>query len=130
MRKTLQTEHPTRYTTSFIIRTGALIMLLESVHFGTVPDFDSNERMALLSTLLQENLCEVTFTKLDGSTRVMQCTADPSRIPEAHRPSSTPKVVKNSDPDKPLTMSVYLPEEATWRSFRVNNVVSIEVFDS
>ena len=105
-------------------------MQIEKAEFGTIPDFTTNERMALLSTFLRENVCEVTFTKLDGSTRVMQCTTDPTRIPEAHRPSSTPKIAKNNDPDKPLTMSVYLPEEASWRSFRVDNVLSIEVLNS
>lgn len=98
-------------------------MEIEKVEFGTMTDFNAYEKLSMASELLRENLCEVVFTKLDGSLRTMRCTIDSKRIG-----GETPAPVERQrDPNKPLVMSVYLPEEACWRSFRLDNLISVEV---
>lgn len=104
-------------------------MEIEKVMFGTIPEFNSQEKMDILSDLLKDNICDVMFKKLDGSLRAIRCTTDYSII-ESVTGTHKPKTEKIVDPDKPLTMSVFLPREAQWRSFRVDNVLSIEVVES
>ena len=80
------------------------------------------ERLAAIAAMLREGVCEVTFTKLDGETRVMPCTLDTSRMPEKSIAES--KTVQRSF--KPLTLSVWCTDQNGWRSFRVSNVTKVE----
>ena len=82
------------------------------------------ERHMWLESLLREGVYEVTFTKVDGSTRVMPCTLKPDLLPV--RPvveqvaDTKPKVLKLE------TMSAWATDIEQWRSFRVMNVVEIK----
>lgn len=69
---------------------------------------------------LQSGICEVEFTKVNGETRIMKCTLDPSIIPVATKedPLSQKKVRSVSDEVLP----VWDVEREQWRSFRVENV--------
>jgi len=69
---------------------------------------------------LKSGICEVEFTKVNGETRVMKCTLDPSIIPVATKedPLSQKKVRSVSDEVLP----VWDVEREQWRSFRVENV--------
>lgn len=79
-----------------------------------------------LTHMLRTGVCEVTFTKVDGSVRVMPCTLDPAIVP----PAPAPRVlaegetarVKKANPD---TISVWCTDKQEWRSFRVANVTSV-----
>ena len=81
-----------------------------------------------LRTLLLENECVVEFTKVNGETRSMPCTLDPTIVP----PVLEPKVlaegevakVKKSNPD---IMNVWCLDKKEWRSFRIANVISAKV---
>ncbi len=77
----------------------------------------TNEEML---KLLRTEICEVTFTKKDGSERHMFCTLKPDIIP--HVPSTKPA------PDKARIEVDYMPvydlEEQAWRAFKPSKVIS------
>ena len=68
--------------------------------------------------LLTEQVIEVTFTKKDGSTRVMLATLDDDYLPESTGSSSSAVNLE--------TVTVWDIEESAWRSFRIDNILSIE----
>ena len=73
-----------------------------------------------IKQMLQENACEVTFTKVDGSVRVMPCTLKSDLLPVIE--SKTEKAAKKENPD---TLSVWCLDKKEWRSFRVANVQTV-----
>jgi len=75
-----------------------------------------------LSSLLKNNICEVTFTKVNGEVRVMPCTLLESELPVL--------VEKDAKDDKPVNqdvISVWCMDKKQWRSFRVANVQKVDV---
>ena len=76
-----------------------------------------------LNELLRNNVATVTFTKVDGSERVMTCTLLKEYIPNAATKGQN--VV--SEETTNLNMSVWDVEAAGWRSFRINSVKSVSV---
>jgi hypothetical protein len=64
----------------------------------------------------------VTFTKKDGTERVMNCTLKPELLPEAK------PVAEGKEPRKESTTSirVYDLEKQEWRSFTTKNVTKVE----
>ena len=64
----------------------------------------------------------VTFTKQDGSERVMNCTLKPELLPEAK------PLAEGKQPRKESTTSirVYDLEKQEWRSFTTKNVTRVE----
>jgi hypothetical protein len=89
-----------------------------------------------LTELLQNNVCSVTFTKVDGTERTMPCTLNEALIPPpaVHITNTdnpidfpTPKKEKKQNPD---IMSVWCTDAAGWRSFRWDNFISAEVLQT
>lgn len=83
------------------------------------------ERNHYLRDLLSKHDCEITFTKVDGSVRVMPCTLRTEAMPlretnEHHKTRAF----------KPETLSVFCLDKNEWRSFRVSNVTEIRVLGS
>ena len=76
-----------------------------------------------LRKLLQENRCEVTFTKLDGSVRIMPCTLQESDLPVRVESEGSNRDRK----ENPDTISVWCLDKSQWRSFRVANVQEVKV---
>lgn len=81
-----------------------------------------------LIELLQNNVCTVTFTKVDGTERTMPCTLNPAVVPPAPEPKvlaegQEPRTKKPND----AVMSVWCTDAAGWRSFRWDNFISAEV---
>lgn len=70
---------------------------------------------------LQSGVATVTFTKVDGSKRVMQCTLESSFLPEEYRNRGgvLTETVGNN-------ISVWDVQANGWRSFRVDSVISID----
>lgn len=69
---------------------------------------------------LQNGICEVEFTKVNGETRVMKCTLDPSIIPVATKDDPlTQKKVRAINEE---VLPVWDVNKEQWRSFRVENV--------
>lgn len=63
---------------------------------------------------LREVICEVTFTKVNGKRRVMQCTLNPSIIPAVESTTETKRTKK----ENPEVLAVYDTTAQGWRSFR------------
>jgi len=73
----------------------------------------------LLVEALTNHECTVTFTKVNGETRVMPCTLKEDVIPK-QEPKGTKK------PNESV-VSVWCLDKQEWRSFRVDNVVDLEI---
>lgn len=73
---------------------------------------------------LSKNVCEVVFTKTDGTERVMKCTLMPELLPE--KPATASK-----SEERRLGHLGVLPvfdlEKDGWRSFRINSVKSVNI---
>lgn len=76
-------------------------------------------REQLLALFKESQLVEVTFTKVDGSVRVMPCTLDPNLLPKVEVTEG-----KKTKAPNPNTMCVFCTDKAEWRSFRVDNVIT------
>lgn len=79
-------------------------------------NFSYNEIVEKLRT----GVATVTFTKLDGSERVMQCTLQASYLPEEFR-NKQPMLTETVG----NAVSVWDVQAGGWRSFRVDSVKSI-----
>lgn len=66
----------------------------------------------------------VTFTKKDGTERVMKCTTNDSLVPHIVEESLTPKREKKPNED---VMSVYDLEAHGWRSFRWDSIKQVSL---
>jgi len=78
-------------------------------------------RRKLLRDWLTQGEFVVTFKKIDGELRNMPCTIQEGKVPVVE--SKTGRVKKPNDE----VMSVYATDKNEWRSFRVENVLSIEM---
>ena len=73
-----------------------------------------------LKGALQSNEVTVTFTKKDGSDRVMKCTLDPKVLPPS--PVIEAKTERKKSEN---TLAVYDLEAQAWRSFTIKSVKKI-----
>jgi hypothetical protein len=71
-----------------------------------------------LKTALSESVIRVEFTKLDGSHRSMLCTKQTASIPSTALPTGTGKKPNST------VISVYDLEKASWRSIKIDNILS------
>lgn len=79
------------------------------------------KRTETIGDLLHNHTCEVTFTKVDGTQRVMPCTLKEGSFPIVE---STGTKAKN-----PNVYSVWCTDKLEWRSFKIMNVTRITVLD-
>lgn len=83
-------------------------------------ELDVDSRNAYLRNILKEDH-EITFTKLDGSVRVMPCTLRTDAMPvKAVNEHHQTRVYK------PDALSVWCLDKAEWRAFKVMNVTAIK----
>jgi hypothetical protein len=75
------------------------------------------ERTQIVESLHQ-GICEVTFTKADGTERVMKCTLSKSILPPDNR-----QVLTETE-GNPNVVAVWDTEANGWRSFAVDRVKS------
>jgi hypothetical protein len=68
-----------------------------------------------MSKFLKDNLCEVTFTKTDGTERIMNCT-----LMEEYLPKSDGGTFERD----PAILAVWDVDKKDWRSFRVSSVTN------
>ena len=71
--------------------------------------------------LASKNVVEVTFTKVDGTVRVMRCSLQEKYLPPLMNDSET------TSKDNPNVLAVFDIVSAGWRSFRIDNVSNVEV---
>jgi hypothetical protein len=85
-------------------------------------ELDLDDRNREIRHLLHENVCEVTFTKVNGEVRTMPCTLKPDAMPQvAVNEHHQTRVYK------PETLSVWCVDKGEWRAFRVANVTEVRV---
>lgn len=93
---------------------------------NTAIELDTNwtleQRWATLTNLLKNNVCNVTFSKVDGSLRIMPCTLHSDYVPVQTESTANSPRARN---DK--TVSVWCVDKNAWRSFRIENVTRIEI---
>ena len=79
-----------------------------------------------LRSILQVGSVTVTFTKKDGTERVMKCTLSPELIPPASviAEGTEPKKKKIANEN---VMAVYDIEAAGWRSFTLTSIKNIAI---
>lgn len=73
-----------------------------------------------LIDLLSKNVCEVVFTKVDGSERKMLCTLIADKLPVQEE-----KEVKKTP--NPNVVPAYDLEKNAWRAFRLDSIKSFNV---
>ena len=64
----------------------------------------------------------VTFTKKDGTERVMECTTNPNLVPPVVVKETTEKKERKINED---TMPVYDLESSAWKSFRWDSIKQV-----
>ena len=77
-----------------------------------------------IKTILTGHIASVTFTKVDGTERVMKCTLQESFLPTPV--ASDEEINRNRKPSEAVQVAWDLDKEG-WRSFRVDSVKSVEV---
>lgn len=75
-----------------------------------------------LLTFLRHNELIVTFNKINGDERVMNCTLDKTRLPEG----VVEKLTEEREGD---TLVVWDTNQQAWRSFRYANVTNVTTTD-
>jgi hypothetical protein len=76
-----------------------------------------------LKGVLVSTTATITFTKVDGTERVMKCTLESEKIPKVEiKEDAKPR--KQSDSTKALR--VFDLEKNEWRSFTIKNIKRIE----
>ena len=73
----------------------------------------------LLVEALTNHECTVTFIKVNGETRVMPCTLKEDLVPKMEHKG----IKKPND----AVVSVWCLDKKEWRSFRVDNVVDLQI---
>ena len=80
------------------------------------------QREELLETL-RNNVCTITFTKVNGEVRIMPCTLKADIVPAYER--KTP--IKEATDKEKATVSVWCTDASSWRSFRFDSVTKVEI---
>jgi hypothetical protein len=76
----------------------------------------------VLVFLLQEGIVNVTFTKKDGSKRILRATLQQDKIPQQNKPKGdNPWRTKSEE-----AQAVFDLDNDGWRSFRWDSVVDYE----
>ena len=85
-------------------------------------EFTADQRNHWLRQNLKQDL-EITFTKVDGTERVMNCTLEPSKLPVVEQKP----IIEGKEPRKESTTSlrVFDLDKSEWRSFTVKSVKHI-----
>ncbi len=77
-----------------------------------------------LRGLLHNGTYDITFTKVNGETRIMPCTLESSKLPPVVvKENATEQVKKVVKPD---SLRVWCTDKQEWLIFRVMSVTSIK----
>lgn len=104
-------------------------MIEERIEENTVQSNHVNQILRKeLILILKEEICKISFTKRDGTVRVMVCTLKESLLPIVSDEVTTdiPKPKKKTNEE---VIVVFDLEKNGWRSFRVDSYLDIEVGD-
>ena len=79
----------------------------------------------ILLEALKNHECTVTFTKVNGETRVMPCTLKEGVIPTPPAEVASKSTIKRHENQN--VVSVWCIDKKEWRSFRVDNVLDLQI---
>ena len=79
----------------------------------------------ILLNALKNHECTVTFTKVNGETRVMPCTLKEGVVPTPPADVASKSTVKRHENQN--VVSVWCLDKKEWRSFRVDNVLDLQI---
>ena len=77
-----------------------------------------------MKATLLKNVCDVRFTKVDGTTRDMRCTLKEDLLPEPV--ASDTEINRNRKPNDAVQVVWDLDKKA-WRSFRIDSVLEMQL---
>lgn len=77
----------------------------------------------VVAAILKSDVANVTFTKSDGSERVMKCTLIDEYIPSTELDLSRTSTRKVNE----AVLPVWDIDKNAWRSFRIDSVKAIQV---
>jgi hypothetical protein len=85
--------------------------------------FETETQYKMIRDLLFTGVFDVEFTKINGELRTLSCTLNSEILPK------TDQVKEVAEPKTPdfETISVWVPELKSWRSFKTMNVISVKV---
>jgi hypothetical protein len=86
------------------------------------------DRDTLLNDL-RRNVIEVTFTKVDGTERIMRCTLDPKYMPPKMEPENVQEAHKHNKVNTDV-IAVWDIQQNGWRSFRVDSVNYVQMVET
>jgi hypothetical protein len=88
----------------------------------TWTDKDWDKFTKWLNGMLRAGPATVTFTKSDGTDRVMKCTLEPDKLPKV-------ELKEGAKPRKESTtsMRVFDLEKNEWRSFTIKKVKQVNI---
>lgn len=78
-----------------------------------------------IANMLRDSVVTVTFTKVDGTDRVMKCTLMSEYVPANSNSASNQVLLQESGNDN--NISVWDLEANSWRSFRINSIKSVSL---
>lgn len=78
-----------------------------------------------IAGMLRDSVVTVTFTKVDGTERVMKCTLMSEYVPTTGNSASNQVLLQESGNDS--NISVWDVESNGWRSFRISSVKSVSI---
>ena len=79
---------------------------------------------------LREHVIEVTFTKVNGETRVMRCTLNPKLLPKSFVENlNEQKEEKDFHKENPDVIAAWDVQKGGWRSFRIDSVEYLQIID-
>jgi hypothetical protein len=76
---------------------------------------------------LRECVIEVSFTKVNGETRIMRCTLRPDLLPESY--INETKEEKTFHQTNPEVIAAWDVQAHGWRSFRIDSVSYVQNVD-
>lgn len=88
---------------------------------STWTDEDWDKFSVWLKGMLKVDIGTITFTKKDGTERVMKCTLNPEKLPPAPVTENKKERKVNDD-----VMAVYDIEAEGWRSFTLKSVTRVQ----
>ena len=101
---------------------------MENINFNDVAEIDdtwTDEGTELffdrVKEIMRNQELTITFTKKDGTDRVMRCTLDPNKLPIKESAEITTQRKPNND-----TMAVFDLDAQGWRSFTKKSVKTID----
>lgn len=86
----------------------------------------SFDRNAILSDL-RDNVVEVSFTKVDGTNRLMRCTLMKRHLPENYVEEETQE--KSFHDKNPDVIAAWDVQKGGWRSFRIDSIQYVQIID-